>query len=454
MARLPRVLPSLPFAVALFAGPLGAQQFVTFPGWAHDVTPDGAVLVGQTSAGAACYWRWQLDPAPVPIGGDWAVAVSDDGTVIAGNIDHPVTGNQVAARWTAQTGWVSLDGFDDCGSTSTAYDISGDGKQIVGLAWINCNARGFRWTEGVGMEELEKLALGNNRCSTISSDGAVMGGFAQVGGFIDRTPAVWAADTSGQIWNPAMLGEVNGLDNDGSVQLGTGTTAGFSTAFMNSVATGLVNLGSLQTNWASSAYAISEDGKTIVGFDHLGLGRKAWIYLIPSHGFTSMQAKLTSLGIPGVPHLDVALACSDSGRTIVGGGGTLGYVATLQAEAWKRLAGGLTGVNGTPVLYGLGTLAAGSTATLTLTHGKPFGAATLIVGLSALNAPFKQGVLVPHPDKLFFGLPLDADGRFQIDFTWPAGIPSGASLWFQAWIADAAAPAGLSSSNGLQSTAP
>ena len=92
--------------------------------------------------------------------------------------------------------------------------------------------------------------------------------------------------------------------------------------------------------------------------------------------------------------------------------------------------------------------------TLTLTHGKPFGSATLIVGLSALNAPFKQGLLVPQPDKLFFGLPLDAEGRFQIDFTWPAGIPSGASLWYQSWIADAAAPAGLSSSNGLQSTAP
>jgi uncharacterized membrane protein len=449
-----RVRLSLALVLGVCSAPLGAQQFVTFPGWAYDVTPDGAVIAGQTSSGQAAYWRWQIDPAPVPIGGSWAVAVSDDGTVIAGNMNHPVTGNQVAARWTAQTGWVSLDGFDTCGSTSSAYDISGDGKQVVGLAWIGCNARGFRWTEGVGMEMLEKLELGNNRCSAISSDGAVMGGFAQVGGFIDRTPAVWAADTSGEIWNPAMLGEINGLNNDGSVQLGTGTTSGFSTAFMNSQATGLLNLGSLQPNWAASAYAISEDGKTIVGFDHQGLGRKAWILNATSHSFTSMQAKLTSLGIPGVPHLDVALACSDSGRTIVGGGGALGYVATLQSEAWKRLAGGVTGVNGTPVLYGLGTLAAGSAAKLTLTHGKPFGAATLIVGLGALNAPFKQGVLVPQPDKLFFGLPLDADGRFQIGFTWPAGIPSGASLWYQAWIADAAAPAGLSSSNGLQSTAP
>jgi hypothetical protein len=107
-----------------------------------------------------------------------------------------------------------------------------------------------------------------------------------------------------------------------------------------------------------------------------------------------------------------------------------------------------------PVLWGTGTLAGGSTATLDLTHGKPAGMATLIVGLSALNAPFKQGLLVPQPDKLLFGLPLDGQGRFHFEFAWPAGLPSGASLWYQAWIADGAGPAGLSSSNGLKSTAP
>src|SRR5262245_36911532 len=153
-------------ALALCASPLGAQQFVSFQGWSYDVTPDGAVVVGWMPSGG-WYWRWQLDPAPVEIGGLGAVAVSDDGTVIAGNINDAVSGEQVAARWTAETGWVGLGGFDSCGSKTTAYDITGDGKQIVGLAWVNCKARGFRWTEGVGMELLENLASGNNRCSTI-----------------------------------------------------------------------------------------------------------------------------------------------------------------------------------------------------------------------------------------------------------------------------------------------
>ena len=64
-----RVRLSLVLVLGVVSAPLGAQQFTTFPGWAHDVTPDGAVLVGQLPSGEACYWRWQVDPAPVPIGG-------------------------------------------------------------------------------------------------------------------------------------------------------------------------------------------------------------------------------------------------------------------------------------------------------------------------------------------------------------------------------------------------
>lgn len=447
-----RLILSLTLALGAGAAPLAAQQLKTFTGWASDVTPDGAVVVGRNS-NQAVYWRWQLDPAPVPIGGSSAVAVSDDGTVIAGDIPNPVGGAQTAARWTAQTGWVVLGGFDTCTSLSTAYDISGDGKQIVGLAWIGCNARAFRWTEGVGIELLDELGLGSNRCSTISSDGEVMGGFANAGLILNRSPSVWVADKTGEIW-PALVGEINGLNNDGSVQLGTAFTTLPTRAFYSSVATGFVDLGSLQAGWKSSAIAISEDGGTIVGFDSQGLSRKAWIRQSPSSTLVALQSHLTSLGIPNVPVLEVASACSDSGRTIVGGGAGSGFIASQQKEAWQRLPGGTAGSNGTPVLWGTGTLAGGSSATLDLTHAKPSGTATLVVGLGPLNAAFKAGVLVPQPNYLLFGFPLDADGALHFEFTWPASIPSGVSLWYQAWIADAAGPKGFSSSNGLKSTAP
>jgi hypothetical protein len=37
---------------------------------------------------------------------------------------------------------------------------------------------------------------------------------------------------------------------------------------------------------------------------------------------------------------------------------------------------------------------------------------------------------------------------------WPAGVPSGFSLWVQHWVADLASPTGLAASNGVRGTTP
>ena len=51
-------------------------------------------------------------------------------------------------------------------------------------------------------------------------------------------------------------------------------------------------------------------------------------------------------------------------------------------------------------------------------------AATLIVGLSPLNAPFKGGALVPAP-LLLVPLLTNAAGASGLPFTWPANVPAG-----------------------------
>jgi uncharacterized membrane protein len=185
---------------------------------------------------------------------------------------------------------VPLGGFSTCGNLSTAYDISADGSQIVGLVWQGCSARGFRWTATGGMQQFQNLANGNNRASVMSADGSVIGGFAQ--GSFDRTPALWASDTTGAVWDINTLGEVQGLNNSGSISLGTRYFSGSTySAFMNSAGTGLVNLGTLQPNWAASAYDISEDGQTIGGFDYSGVARRAWVWapiLRASNGLTCL----------------------------------------------------------------------------------------------------------------------------------------------------------------------
>jgi hypothetical protein len=87
-------------------------------------------------------------------------------------------------------------------------------------------------------------------------------------------------------------------------------------------------------------------------------------------------------------------------------------------------------------------------------QGPPSTATTLIAGVSALQAPFKGGVLVPVPDVLLPGLPLDASGALSLQSTWPASAPAGFSFWLQFWTPDAGAPKGFAASNGVMGTAP
>ena len=117
------------------------------------------------------------------------------------------------------------------------------------------------------------------------------------------------------------------------------------------------------------------------------------------------------------------------------------------------MGGGLPGTT-TPRLQAIGGLLAGQGNILELRQAVPGAPAWLIVGLSELGLPFKGGTLVPSPDTIVPGLVTDAQGALGLFFTWPAGIPSGTSLWFQHWIADAGGPKGFAASNGLKGTAP
>jgi len=120
---------------------------------------------------------------------------------------------------------------------------------------------------------------------------------------------------------------------------------------------------------------------------------------------------------------------------------------------FQSAGGGLAGSTGTPVLSADGYMLAGTTVTLSLGNGLPGAAAVLVVGLTQQGAPFKGGTLVPHPD-LLLPLALDGSGQLALGFVWPAGVPSGRSVWSQAWLHDAQGPQGYAASNGLKFTTP
>ena len=123
------------------------------------------------------------------------------------------------------------------------------------------------------------------------------------------------------------------------------------------------------------------------------------------------------------------------------------------AAQFTDLGNALAGTTGLPSLEGLGPLSAGSAISLTLANAKPAASWWLVIGFAQANAPFKGGVLVPSPNLLIGPLPT-LGGSLPLVDTWPAGLPSGLALYFQAWISDAAGPKGFAASNGVKALVP
>ncbi len=124
------------------------------------------------------------------------------------------------------------------------------------------------------------------------------------------------------------------------------------------------------------------------------------------------------------------------------------------APLWSDVGHALAGAAGPPLLAGQGSLTASSPTTITLSGGAPAAPAAVVIGFSALHAPFKGGVLVPMPDALLTGLATDGLGGLSLSALWPTGVPSGFALFLQAWIADGAGPMGFAASNGVRASTP
>jgi hypothetical protein len=225
----------------------------------------------------------------------------------------------------------------------------------------------------------------------------------------------------------------------------------------------MTDLGSLYANWFGQAEDLTQDGTTIVGFDVLGLARKAWVWKAED-GLRSLENRLLTLGVGDVPALQVCRAVSEDGNVVVGGGlpegggpfDSIGFIAEFDSDwpQWTDLGNGLAGTNGVPTLDGNGPLTANSATGIVLSGGMGGAPAAFVIGLDTLYAPFKQGVLVPLPDLFVFVPALAPSGSVGWTFHWPTGLPAGFSTYWQCLVVDAVAPAGVAISNALQGTTP
>jgi hypothetical protein len=128
---------------------------------------------------------------------------------------------------------------------------------------------------------------------------------------------------------------------------------------------------------------------------------------------------------------------------------------------WRDLSWNMAGslapppaapVKSVPTLAGAGTLAPGSSNSLSLVQAKKGAPSYLGLGLSELSIPFLGGLLVPSPD-VVIGIPVSSPatpfGGWTLAFTWPAEL-AGVDAYFQCWVIDLAGPAAVVSSNGLR----
>jgi hypothetical protein len=332
------------------------------------VSDNGKKVVGVYGTFESPMWIWDKKSGTTSLGGSgFLAAISGDGRVVGGsigvNVDTPYgpTYQERAALWTKQSGWTSIaDQFEGCGgSHSNVFDLSGDGSTAVGLAFVDCtNAYAFRWTAKGGAKVLTKHSEeqqcpdgvggtyrceGSSRANAVSGNGHVVGGWEEIpeaGGF--RVGSIWVGDTQTLLRDPTgnnpfggWVGEVMGVNSDGTIAVGLYAGPLLKDAYQWTPAKGVRSLGRYPgqvcyVDWSSGesicedretvAYSVSDDGKVVTGSSRLlnaGIDDAA-IYT-PKMGWMLLADFLQSQGVLEASRWQfLGATISADGTTLVG----------------------------------------------------------------------------------------------------------------------------------------
>jgi hypothetical protein len=157
---------------------------------------------------------------------------------------------------------------------------------------------------------------------------------------------------------------------------------------------------------------------------------------------------------PNVVHRGYVMgsATKDNARSLGGTKATAREFTPTKLLEWEAIAGGIAGQNGEPRLVGAGTINSLEPMSLTLSAMRDGAPGVLAIGARGPGLPLFGGTLVVEP---FITLSLTGTtGPLVIDLAALASLPAGSAVVFQAWFLDAAAPEGLSASDGLATLVP
>jgi probable HAF family extracellular repeat protein len=331
--------------------PLGsANTYVTA------MSADGTVIVGVYSAlGPA--WRWTATTGAVNIGSiSQTTAISRDGLTIVGTANDS-SGIGYAAIWQSGTQWMTLppppNSTSQDGKSTVGYGVSQDGSVISGLAHTS-GTEAFRYDAKSGKTTpLGTLTGGRSRGSAISGDGNVVAGWDDLTGSGTGTGAwygvVWWQGLERLLHPFNGIGQVIGINNNGSFLVGQGNPASRTHAYRYAAAdNSVLDLGALPrgengigigpTNFedTSVALAVSDDGSVVVGNSGYQPPTDAFLWTNGTK-MVKLSDYLTSKGIGGFQNwtLMTAICISPNGKIIAGtgfnnaAGRVEGYVVTL-----------------------------------------------------------------------------------------------------------------------------
>lgn len=306
-------------------GTLGGAQST-----ATDVSADGQVVVGWAKlvSGYLRAFRWtaadgmqDLGTLPVYNSASGAHAVCADGTTIVGWSEHP-SGVRHAFRWRREEGMRDLGTLG--GSWSEAYGVSADGNVVVGDAATPATGgvgHAFRWTPGGGIQDMGTLGGEWSGARQVCADGSIVVGWAYTP---DGEYHACRWDTAGTPLDLDTLGGVASValacSLDGSVVVGWSyNEAALFRAFYWTDTEDIRHLGILPQSYYAWAYDVSGDGRIAVGETSLlNAGHRAlrWRVGMSVEDLNVTYASLLSDG----SLLQGAYAISENGRFIVGYG--------------------------------------------------------------------------------------------------------------------------------------
>ena len=276
---------------------LGDLAGGSFYSYATAVNADGSVVVGvSTSSNGDEAFRWTEGTGMVALGdlagGSFysvAYGVNADGSVVVGGSTS--SNGDEAFRWTEGTGMVALGDLAGGGFYSYASAVNADGSVVVGRGASSNGNEAFRWTEGSGMVGLGDLAGGSfySYATAVNADGSVVVG---VGTSVNGTEAFrwtegtgmqsvedWLAAAGISMGNFSILSHAFGVNADGSVVVGRGTSSNGNEAFLASISSGFVGLTdlghSINQSYATSNQMAGLNSLILNGAHHRPLAEMA-----------------------------------------------------------------------------------------------------------------------------------------------------------------------------------